>query len=116
MTDQAKFQLQVVKGTPVVSVVGEIDIANVAHFKSFMKDAAAADGGPLVLSLAGVSYLDSHMLEALVDVSKRLRTNRRRLLVCAPKDCPAGYILRLTGIELAIEVFESDEQALQSLQ
>ena len=55
------------------------------------------------------------MLEALVDLAKRLRTNRRRLLVTAPRDSAAGHILRLTGIELAIEVFESDEEALQSL-
>lgn len=115
MTDQASFRLETADGLPLVLVSGEIDLANVAQFKSFVRDAAGNSTGPLLVSLSAISYLDSHMLEALVDLAKRLRTNRRRLLVTAPRDSAAGHILRLTGIELAIEVFESDEEALQSL-
>ncbi|HXW51597.1 MAG TPA: STAS domain-containing protein [Candidatus Acidoferrales bacterium] len=115
MTDQATFQLEAVDEVPLVVVSGEIDVANVAQFKAFVQGAAAKTTGPLVVSLDGISYMDSHMLEALVDVAKRLRTNRRRLLVTAPRQSAAGHILRLTGIELAIEVFESNEEAVQSL-
>jgi anti-anti-sigma factor len=115
MTEQATFQLEAVDGVPLLAVSGEVDLANVGEFKAFVRDAAANSVGPLVVSLAGISYLDSHMLEALVDLAKRLRTTRRRLLVTAPRESAAGHILRLTGIELAIEVFESDEEAIQSL-
>lgn len=116
MTDQATFQLLEVKGISVVVVGGEVDIANVDQFKQFLTDAAASDRGPLVVSLEKATYLDSHMLEALVEASKRLRTNRRRLLVVAPKETAAGHIMRLTSIELAIETFETLDDALQSVQ
>jgi anti-anti-sigma factor len=115
MTDQATFQLDATNGVPLVRVTGEIDLANVGEFKAFVRDAAAGSAGPMLVSLGGVSYMDSHMLAALVDVSRRLRTNRRRLLIAAPRSTAAGRILRLTSIELAIEVFESDEDALRSL-
>lgn len=115
MTDQATFRQEAIKGVPLVIASGEIDLSNVDQFKSFVREVAANESGPLIISLGGLSYLDSHMLEALVDTGRRLRTNRRRLLVSAPKESPAGHILRLTGIELAIEVFESDEAAIDSL-
>jgi len=115
VTDQATFQLHNVKGVAVLQVAGEVDIANVDQFKQFLTDAAAADNGSLIVSLEKATYLDSHMLEALVEASKRLRTNRRRLLVIAPKATPAGHIMRLTSIELAIETFETLDDALQSV-
>jgi anti-anti-sigma factor len=115
VTDQATFQLQVVESVPLIAVAGEIDLSNVAQFKSFVADAASKENGAMVLSLSGVSYLDSHMLAAIVDLSKRLRTNRRRLAICAPQGSPAGRILRVTGIDSTIEVFETDDEALQSV-
>ena len=114
MTDQAHFQLQVVDDTPVLVVSGEIDIANIDEFKAYAADAAHNDTERLILSLEKVTYLDSHTLEALVDLSKRLRTNRRRLLVVAPKSSPSGRIMRTTGIELAVALFETVDDALQS--
>ncbi len=115
MTEQASFRLEVVDGVPVIVVGGEIDLANVDQFKSFVTDAAAHESGSLIVSLRAVSYLDSHTLEVLADLGKRLRTNRQRLLISAPRDCAAGHILRLTGIDLAVEVFENDDEALASL-
>ncbi|HEV2878146.1 MAG TPA: STAS domain-containing protein [Candidatus Eremiobacteraceae bacterium] len=113
MTDQASFQLQVIDGTAVLAITGEIDIANIVEFKAFAGDAARNDDGPVIVSFEKVTYLDSHTLEALVDLSKRLRTNRRRLLVVAPNESPAGRIMRTTGIELALALFETVDDALQ---
>lgn len=115
MTDQAQFLLQVVNGTPVLAISGEIDIANVDQFRSSATDAARDDSERVIISLEKVRYLDSHALEAVVDLSKRLRTNRRRLLVVAPKSSPAGRIMRTTGIELAVALYETVDDALQSM-
>lgn len=115
MTDQAIFQIQATNGIAVVIATGEIDIANIDQFKTFIADSARSHDGPLIISTEKVTYLDSHTLEALVNLSKRLLTNRRRLLVVAPKDSPSGRILRTTGIELAIALFETVDDAVQSL-
>ena len=114
LTDQAQFRLQAAEGTPILAISGEIDIANIEQFKSFAADAARDDSERIIVSLEKVTYLDSHTLEALVDLGKRLRTNRRRLLVVAPKNTPSGRILRTTGLDLAIALFETVDDAMQS--
>ena len=116
VTDQATFQLRVTDGTAIVTVSGEIDIANVDQFKTNILDAARSANGPIIVSLERLSYADSHTLEALVSMSKRLRTNRRRLLVVAPAWSACGRILRVTGLELAIALFETLDDALHSAQ
>jgi anti-anti-sigma factor len=97
-------------------VSGEIDLANVDQFKAFLADAVKDDNGPLIVVLEKVEYLDSHTLEALVDMSKRLSTNRRRLLVVASAVSPAGRILRTAGIDLAVAIFETQDDAMQNVQ
>lgn len=116
MTSQAVYQLLPAKGAVVVAVSGEIDLANIDQFRAFVADAAKGDNGPLIVSLEKVEYLDSHTLEALVDISKRLSTNRRRLLVVAPAASPAGRILRTAGIDLAIAIFETHDDAMENVQ
>lgn len=115
MTDQADFQLQASNGVAIVSATGEIDIANIDQFKSFVLSAARNGQGPMIVSFEKVTYLDSHTLEAVVDLGKRLRTNRRRLLVVAPKESPSGRILRISGIDLAIALFETVDDATHSV-
>ena len=51
-------------GTPVVAAVGEIDMSNAGRFRDALGQ-AAADGGPLVVDLTGVEYLDSAGVHAL---------------------------------------------------
>lgn len=114
MTSQATYQLLPADHAVIVTVSGEIDLANIDQFKAFLADAAKKDNGALIVSLEKAEYVDSHTLEALVDLSKRLSTNRRRLLVAASAASPAGRILRTTGIDLAVAIFESLDDALQS--
>jgi anti-sigma B factor antagonist len=51
-------------GTSVVTAVGEIDMSNADRFRDALGQ-AAADGGPLVVDLTGVEYLDSAGVHAL---------------------------------------------------
>lgn len=115
MNEQATFRRRDDRGTAIVVASGEIDIANIDQFKSFVSDAARDANGAMVISLEGVSYLDSHTIAALVEFDKRLRTNRRRLIVVAPTKTSAGRILRIASLELVVPICESIDDALAHL-
>jgi anti-anti-sigma factor len=102
-------------GTPVVEAAGEIDISNVESFRSAVADAARAHGGPLIVSLRGVTYLDSHTLATLVAVKKNFATNRRPLLVVAPKSGPVARVMSITNLNALIPMFETVEEAAASI-
>ena len=116
MTDQATFRLREFNGVPVIEVTGELDIANIDDFRAFVRDATLADGVSVIVSFERVSYFDSHALEALVEFSKRLHTNRRQLRIVARRESPAGRLLRTSNLDLALRLFETvDEARLASM-
>jgi anti-sigma B factor antagonist len=67
-------------GTQVVTAVGEIDMSNADRFRDALGQ-AAADGGPLVVDLTGVEYLDSAGLHALFAFTPGLALIASPLLV-----------------------------------
>ncbi|MDQ6823870.1 MAG: STAS domain-containing protein [Candidatus Eremiobacteraeota bacterium] len=111
MTDQATYQFRESNGIPVIEVTGELDVANIDDFRAFVRDATLPDGFSVIVSFERVSYFDSHALEALVEFSKRLHTNRRQLLVVAARESPPGRILRTANMDLALPLYESVEEA-----
>ena len=78
-------------GTPVVTAVGEIDMSNADKFRDALSQAAAA-GGPLVVDLTRVEYLDSAGLHALLASTPGLR------LIASPLLAPVLVISGLSDI------------------
>jgi anti-anti-sigma factor len=112
MTEQATFHVRDADGVPAIEIRGEVDISNCDQFRSFLKTAGGQASPAIVVSLENVLYLDSHALAALVDFSKRLATNRRRLVLVAGRQTPAGKILGISNLGLAIPVCDSVDEAL----
>ncbi|BCJ39915.1 anti-anti-sigma factor [Actinoplanes ianthinogenes] len=52
-------------GTPMLTAVGEIDMSNAETFAAAIGAAVPVDGGPLVVDLTAVEYLDSAGLATL---------------------------------------------------
>lgn len=75
-------------GIPVVTAVGEIDMSNADKFGDALSQAAAA-GGPVVVDLTRVEYLDSAGLRALFAYSPGLR------LIVSPLLAP---VLAISGL------------------
>ena len=78
-------------GIPVVTAVGEIDMSNADRFRDALGQ-AAADGGPLVVDLTGVEYLDSAGLRALFAFAPGLA------LIASPLLVPVLAISGLSGV------------------
>jgi anti-sigma B factor antagonist len=75
-------------GTPVVTAVGEIDMSNVGKFQDALSQ-AAAEGGPVVVDLTRVEYLDSAGVHALFAHTPGLQ------LIASPLLAP---ILAISGL------------------
>jgi anti-sigma B factor antagonist len=88
---QARFAVRSASGDqpPVVSVVGDIDLANVEEFEAAMSK--ARNGSPaLTVDLTAVSYCDSAAVRALFSIAADAK------LTMVVK--PTGHIATLLGI------------------
>lgn len=113
--DQALFSSAHVGNAVVLSVRGEVDIANADMLRTAMRDSARTGESAVVVSLVDVSYLDSHTLELLVDLSRKLHVHRRSMAIVAPSGGPARRLIDVCGISKVIGVFDTVEQALGAI-
>jgi anti-anti-sigma factor len=74
----ATFSTRVDAGTLVLVVTGEIDLANVDEFEvALVELVSQADGHQLVVEAAGLAYLDSTGIKALMRVHEQYGHGRR---------------------------------------
>lgn len=70
------------RGALVVRIRGEVDMRTAPRFRSLLNDYAQRAAGPVLLDLAGVTYMDSSGVGTLVSVKRELeRTGRRFVLM-----------------------------------
>ena len=97
----------------VVTVSGDVDAASV-HLLREAFDELVADGQHrFVIDLAGVAFMDSSGLAALVQLFKRVRIGEGDVRICAlqPAVLRVFELVRLTRV---FELFESAEEACAS--
>jgi anti-anti-sigma factor len=82
----------------VVSVIGEVDMASAPQ----LVDALADAHGRVVVDLAGVTFLDSTGISALVNARNRLREEGDELSLRDPRD-NVRAVLKVVGLSAWIE-------------
>ena len=93
-------------GTPVISVMGEVDLATVPALEEALLGMERRPDRRVIVDLTGCTFLDSTGLRALVGTRERLeRTNRRLALVL----CTPGVlrVLQITGLDEVFEIYPS---------
>jgi anti-anti-sigma factor len=78
---------------PVVTAVGEIDLANLDEFQAVLR-MAAADSPTLTVDLTQTSYCDSAGLRALFTIAATTQ-----LTVLAPSGGTVLTVLRIAGLD-----------------
>ncbi|MHA7648356.1 STAS domain-containing protein [Mycobacterium sp. ML4] len=86
----------------VVTVIGEIDRANVEQFTSDVAR-ATADAPRVTLDISGVSYCDSAAVRALFGIASTVEVT----LVISPTG-PIKTLLRVSGLDQVVTVNVSD--------
>jgi anti-anti-sigma factor len=83
----------------IVRVVGELDVASATLLDDALKDAEATDASVIAIDLAGVSFIDSTGLRALLEAHARdtrhARAGRLQITGGSPQ---ARKLFRLAGV------------------
>jgi anti-sigma B factor antagonist len=94
----------------VIAVRGEVDLHTAPKVQSAIERAADKDGA-VVVDMAGVEFMDSTALSALVRAKDALQEQGISLRLAAPSK-PVERIFSITGFRDYFDIFPSLEAAL----
>jgi len=97
-------------GVQVVSVDGELDLHTCSQLEEALESTQSAR---VVLDLTDAPFIDSTALGLIVDMSKRMARQDRKLLVVAGNPTVAR-VLQLTGLDRALGVRPALSEALEA--
>ena len=99
-----EIQLQKQGAVTVLKPVGALTATDAEGFRAKIRDAADAALGRIVVDAAGVPFVDSAGLEALLTVSEQLGAAGRSLKLCGVNPT-IREVLEMTGLADAFEHF-----------
>ena len=97
---------QLENGTPVVRVVGEVDLATVSALEAALLDVSDDRTDAVIVDLTGCTFLDSRGLRTLVVTRERLERSNRRLGL-ALSTPGVLRVLQITGLDERFEIYPS---------
>jgi len=93
----------------VVEAAGEVDLVTAPALRTALTDALdESSGGPCVVDLTGVTFLDSAGLTTLIEVNQRAQSLR----VVVGSNRPVIRPIQLTGLDGVLALYSSLEEAL----
>jgi len=100
----------------VVTVSGEIDLYTVDRFRAAVTTGfnQLHDDQMLVVDLTDVTFLSSDGLQALLDLTQTARRRREPLPIVVDHTRPVIRPIEITGLETALALFTSVDDALQA--
>lgn len=98
----------------VITLTGELDAHTAPKLRTLLAEQLLAGPGNLVLDLAGLSFVDSAGLAALISADKGTRRAGMRLVLASPRP-PVRKVLTLTGLDAVLSTVESVDVALELL-
>jgi anti-sigma B factor antagonist len=101
-------------GLLVVSVIGELDQSTAPDLREVLAPSLAEPAEPILIDLSGCEFIDSTGLSLLVEAKRDLEEHQLRFGVCCP-DADVRRLLELTGIDRALGLYESRDEAMTGL-
>lgn len=115
MTD-AELTVDRGDGGVVVTLAGEVDLANVDGIRERIEVEVENASWALILDLSPLRYLDSAGVRLLFELSSRLADRRQELIVVAPEGTTPRGVLNLVSIDRVARLAESLDEALERVQ
>jgi anti-anti-sigma factor len=91
-------------GDVVMTLVGEVDLANVGDVAIDLRHEVGQTARALVLDLREVTYLDSAGVRLLFDLADRLHGSERELVVVARPGSLLANVLRMVALDRVVVV------------
>jgi anti-anti-sigma factor len=102
--------IQAQDGVTSLSLTGELDVATVPALDAALAGVESDGGGPVVVDLRELTFIDGAGVRALLRAHERSVMNGHRLLLVGAST-PARRVFQLTGTDGLLE----DEQATELL-
>jgi anti-sigma B factor antagonist len=96
----------------VLNVHGEVDIETAPALRAALLPVLEHQSGPVVIDLSEVSFMDSTGVHLLVDTSRRLEPQNRRLAIACREGGQVHRLLALVHLLDALTVHRSRESAV----
>src|SRR5579864_6729443 len=112
-SNQLVVRRQELGGAVCLILTGELDLASVATLQAQFKAIAQLEDH-VIVDMSGLRYIDSTGAKALLDAHRLLSRTGRRIALAAVQPM-ARRIIDVMGIEKAILVFPTVDDALKSL-
>ncbi len=97
-----------------VMVHGELDQGTAPQLRGVLGAAMGDSATSVLVDLTECDFIDSTGLSLLVEAKRRLGEERRAFGVCCP-DADVRRLLELTGIDEAIGLFDTRDEAVAAL-
>ncbi|MDP2871334.1 MAG: anti-sigma factor antagonist [Bacillota bacterium] len=110
-----QIQHEVLDNTLLVSVAGELDLETAPRLRTLVDSELAQSGARnLLLDLAGVSFLDSSGLGAILGRYRTVAAAGGRMGIAGART-GVKRILRLSGVAQIVSLFNTRETGLRSM-
>jgi anti-sigma B factor antagonist len=111
--DEVSIDASAHEGITVVSLGGEIDMANAGSVARRVR-AVGASPSPLVLDLNALGYIDSAGIRMLFDLSEQLSRDGRGFVLAASADAPVRRVLAITKLDTLVPVRDAVDDAVEA--
>jgi anti-anti-sigma factor len=98
-------------GVAVVDVDGDLDVATVEDADAAL-NAALSAGGPVVVDLVDVEFIDSTGMRAMIEARRRSKELEVPMVLVCPDNAAVWRLLELTGTTGFFEVQETRAEAV----
>ena len=102
-----------IKQASVVTVTGRVDSATAPDLENALKQLVESDKTKIVLDLAGVEYMSSAGLRAMVSTLKAVKRVNGDLRLASPSQRVAE-VLRLAGLNTIFSIYPDQAEAASS--
>jgi anti-sigma B factor antagonist len=97
-----------------VTVSGELDQSTAPELRTALSEVLGDRPGSVLVDLSDCAFIDSTGLSLLVETKRHLAEDSRRFGVCCP-DADVRRLLELTGIDQAVGLFDTRDEAVAAL-
>lgn len=114
--DPAEFSVKTNRGDEgvVVEAGGELDLAVSPALEAALT-ADELDGGPVVLDLTELTFMDSSGLRVLLVAAERFVSSGTAWALVLPEESPVRRVLSLSETESELPLYETREAALDAV-
>ena len=101
-------------GLQAVTVSGELDQSTAPELRAALAGVVGDESGGVLVDLSDCAFIDSTGLSLLVETKRQLAEDSRRFGVCCA-DADVRRLLELTGIDQAVGLFDTRDEAISAL-